>query len=101
MQRLSFYTKDEVRIYDKTFGIYLSINSKYYPTLTEVPLAIFGYEKERDLYFSEFTDQELTLIAQLTDELWNTEVTAEKKSIGSKIERLKNSVQKRTGIVDS
>lgn len=101
MTRGNYYTSQETKSYGTTYDIWLRISKPVGPFNDEIIIAGFAVETERDKYFDTFTDEELATLEQDILSMWSTDDLKSKMRLSGKIERLKNAVQKRAGIVDT
>lgn len=102
-KRGNFYTTDvDLPSIGMTYQVQLN-TGRPLGYLKEPVMLVAGFmlKSERDRYFAEFTDEELATVEDLTHKLWGTGDFKEKKKYSGQLEKLKNAVQKRAGIVDT
>ncbi len=98
---MTFFKRVEQRPHGMQYGVWMMVAGLPPAFNGETPVALFGNEEECDKYLKEWTLLEAGTLIHLTAELWSTTDLKQKMKVSAKIERLKNTVQKRAGIVDT
>lgn len=106
MERLNgrYFTVDEPTKYGINYTIRFKSDKpldSMLPDNNNNSFAGFAIQAERDKYFIEFTDDELSQLYNLVVQMWSLPYGMRRKPISDQIEKIKNKVQRRAGIKNS
>lgn len=98
-----FYTHDKAESGGgMSYGIRIKADEVFDPRLgNDMIFASFGSAEDRDKYFAEWTDEELSQVHEMIVAMWKLPRSMVREKPSLAIERLKDKVQKRAGIVNT